>query len=397
MPFGLCNAPATFMRLMNNILRPHIDDFVIVYLDDILIYSHTEEEHLEHLKKKNLVYLGFMVGGGNLQVDPEKIKAIKDWSILSCVTEVRSFMGACQYLRNYSITVTCSKLNAKFEWTSKHEDTFLLLKRKISEAPVLALPNLQRPFELETDVSAYAMGVVLLQEGKPVAYHSEMFQGAQRNYRTYDKELFALHQAVKHWRCYLLGNETIVHTDHQPLQYLQSQAKLQQARHMKWMTYLQQFNIVIKYKKGVHNRLADMLSRPPISSLCLSVFMQVQPICHDEYVEEYENDSNFQRVVSDIKSRRPSEFTWKGSLTLHSEKWRSSSMDARSPYFQSSRAFRVTKTLQNLQRYVFWPQMHQDIVRFVKGCMLCSTSKPTNRKVGLYTLLSVPTRPWESI
>ncbi|GJZ16401.1 putative reverse transcriptase domain-containing protein [Tanacetum coccineum] len=191
-----------------------------------------------------------------LVVDPEKVKAIKDWPRPSSVTEICSFMGACQYLRKFiryfSVIAVplhaLTKINSKFEWTKKHEDTFLFLKRNISEALVLALPNLQRPFELETDASSYAMGAVLLQEGKPVAYHSEMFQGAQKNYPSYDKELLALHQAVKHWRCYLLGKETVVHTDHQPLQYLQSQDKLQQARHMKWMTYLQQFNIVIKYK-----------------------------------------------------------------------------------------------------------------------------------------------------
>ncbi|KAJ9536800.1 hypothetical protein OSB04_un000024 [Centaurea solstitialis] len=229
MPFGLCNAPATFMRLMNDILRPHIDDFVVVYLEDILIYSRSEEEHLEHLRKvfdllqhqqlklnqkkcefgkAKLVYLGFVVGGGSLHVDPEKVKAITEWPRPKSVTEVRSFMGACQYLRkfirHFSVIASplhaLTKMNAKFEWTNKHEDTFLLLKRKISEAPVLALPNLHRPFELETDASGYAMGAVLLQEGRSVAYHSEMFQGAQKNYPTYDKELLALHQAVKHWR-----------------------------------------------------------------------------------------------------------------------------------------------------------------------------------------------------
>nr|CAD1834935.1 unnamed protein product [Ananas comosus var. bracteatus] len=98
-----------------------------------------------------------------------------------------------------------------------------------------------------------------------------MFQGAQKNYPTYDKELLALHQAVKYWRVYLLGKETVVHTDHRPLQYLQTQSKLQQVRRMKWMTYLQQFNLVIKYKKGAHNKLVDMLSRPSGSTLLVDI------------------------------------------------------------------------------------------------------------------------------
>nr|GEU90950.1 hypothetical protein [Tanacetum cinerariifolium] len=210
--------------------------------------------------KKQLTYLGFVVGNGELQVDPDKVK------------------------------------------------------RKISEAPVLALPNLQRPSEFETDASGYAMGAVLYQEGSPIAYHSEMFQGAQKNYPTYDKELFALHQVMKHWRCYLLGKETVIHTDHQPLQYLQSQAKLQQGCHMKWITYLQQFNLVIKYKKGSQNKLADMLSRPPVIMLCLSVFMQAHPSSYDEYASEYPSGLDFMNVIKEMECHKPTEFNWKGKL-----------------------------------------------------------------------------------
>ncbi|GJT73573.1 transposon ty3-I gag-pol polyprotein [Tanacetum coccineum] len=345
------------------------------------------------------------------QVDPEKVKAIKDWPRPSSVTEIHSFMGACQYLRkfirHFSVIAAplhaLTKMNSKFEWTKKHDDTFLLLKRKISEAPVLALPNLQQPFELETDASSYAMGAVLFQEGKPMAYHSEMFQGSQRNYPTYDNELLTLHQAVKHWRCYLLGKETVVHTDHQPLQYLPSQAKLQQARHMKWITYLQQFNIVIKYKKGVHNKLADMLSRPPLPTLSLTVFMQVQPSCHDEYASEYKNDPDFHRAIEDIEGSNSTEFTWQGNLLYKGVLLCIPKTGDRVRWLRAAHKskvaghFGVTKTLQNLQRYVFRPRMHQDVAQFVKGCVLCSTSKPTNKKVRLYTLLLVPNRPWESI
>lgn len=251
MPFDLCNAPVTFMRLMNDVLRPFIDNFVIVYLDDILIYSCSWEELLVHVQqvfgtleehqlrlnckkcefgKQTLIYLGFIVGGGELRVDPAKVKVITEWPRPRSVTEIRSFMGACQYLRKFiqnsslvaSPLHSLTKANQAFVWTNEHEDTFLLLKRKISEAPVLALPDLQKPFEIEADASGYAMGVVLMQEGRPVAYHSEMFQGATKNYPIYDK--LALHQAVKHWRVYLLGKETVVHTDHRPLQYLQTLA-----------------------------------------------------------------------------------------------------------------------------------------------------------------------------
>jgi hypothetical protein len=110
-----------------------------------------------------------------------------------------------------------------------------MLKKKISQAPFFALPNLQKPFKVETDASEYAMGVVLMQEGKPICYHFEMFHGKVLNYPTYDKELYALVQALKKWKHYLMGKETIIHIDHQPLQYLQAQSKLQQTKDYKWM------------------------------------------------------------------------------------------------------------------------------------------------------------------
>jgi len=124
------------------------------------------------------------------------------------------------------------------------------LKEKISKTPLLALPNLQKPFEIETDTSDYAMGIVLMQHDKPICYHSETFISVVVNYPTYDKELYALVRSMKKWKHDLMGKETVIHTDHQPLQYLHSQTKLQQSRHYSWMGFLQQFHLFIRYKKG---------------------------------------------------------------------------------------------------------------------------------------------------
>jgi hypothetical protein len=272
MPFGLTNAPATFMRVMNDVLRPFIDDFVIVYLDDILIFSKTWEEHLKHVKqtldvlkrenlyvklskcefgKTSLNYLGHIVGGGELKIDPSKVAVIVNWPKPKSATEVRSFLGAAQYWRkfiaNFSLIAAplhaLTGLNKVFQWGGKQQKAFDTLKEKISTTPVLALPDLQRPFEIETDASDYAMGAVLMQHGKPICYHSETFNSAVVNYPTYDKELYALVQSVKKWKHYLMGKETVIHTDHQPLQYLHSQTKLQQSRHYRWMGFLQQFHL----------------------------------------------------------------------------------------------------------------------------------------------------------
>ena len=216
MPFGLTNAPATFIRVMNDVLKPFIDDFVIVYFDDVLVFSKTWEEHLKHvkqtldvLKKENLYVklpkcefgktylnqLGHIVGGGELKIDPSKVEVIVSQPKPKSTIEVRSFLGATQYWRkfiaNFSLIATplhaLTGLNKVFQWEGKQQKAFDTLKEKISKMPVLALPDLQRPFEIETDASDYAMGAVLMQHGKPICYHSETFNSEVVNYPTYDK------------------------------------------------------------------------------------------------------------------------------------------------------------------------------------------------------------------
>jgi hypothetical protein len=226
MPFGLCKAPATFMRVMNDVLRPFLDDCVIVYLDDILIFSKSREEHVKHVKqvldvlrkeklflkmskcefgKTSLIYLGHIVGGGELKIDPSKVKVILEWPKPNNVTEVRSFLGAAQYWRKFiaNFSSIAAPLHAMtsvkqvFQWGGKQQKDFDTLKDKISSTPVLALLNLRQPFEIQTDASNYAMGEVLLQHGKPICFHSKTFNGVVIKYPTYDKELYALVQSVK--------------------------------------------------------------------------------------------------------------------------------------------------------------------------------------------------------
>jgi hypothetical protein len=192
MPFGLCNAPATFMWVMNDVFRPFIDDFFIVYLDDILIFSKTWDDHVKHVKqvldvlkkeklylkmskcefgKTSLVYLGYIVGGGKLKIDPSKVEVIVNWPKPNSATEVRSFLGVVQYWRKFiaNFSFIASPLHALtsvkqvFQWGGKQQKSFDTLKEKINTAPVLALPYLQQPFEIETDASGYAMGAVLMQ------------------------------------------------------------------------------------------------------------------------------------------------------------------------------------------------------------------------------------------
>ena len=225
MPFRLTNAPSTFMRLMNHVLRAFIGRFVVVYFDDILVYSKSLEEHVEHLKmvlevlrkeklyanlKKctfgtdNLVFLGFVVSTDGVKVDEEKVKAIREWPSPKSVGEVRSFHGLAGFYRRFvkdfstlaAPLTEVIKKNVGFKWEQAQEDAFQALKEKLTHAPVLSLPDFLKTFEIECDASGVGIGVVLMQDKKPIAYFSEKLGGATLNYPTYDKELYALVRAL---------------------------------------------------------------------------------------------------------------------------------------------------------------------------------------------------------
>jgi hypothetical protein len=234
MPFGLTNASSTFMRLMNEVLREFIGKFVVVYLDDILIFSKTKAEHLKHLTivmkklqqekllinmkkssfmKTELIYLGFVISANELRMDPDKVEVIKNWPSPRNVFEVRSFHGLAsfyqKFIRNFSgisatMMDTVKKRHKSFHWTTEAEKSFNLLNRKITEQPVLVLPDFQKTFQVKCDASGFSIGAVLSQEDRPVAYFSEKLDEVKLKYSTYDKEFYAIIQALKKWRHYLI-------------------------------------------------------------------------------------------------------------------------------------------------------------------------------------------------
>jgi hypothetical protein len=247
MPFGLTNAPSTFMRLMNEVLREFIGKFVIIYLDDILIFSKTKAEHLKHLAavmkklqqekllinmrkssfmKIELIYLGFVISVNELKMDPSKVEVIKNWPSLRNIFEVRSFHGLAsfyrKFIRNFSgisaaMMDTIKKRHKYFHWTEEAEKSFNLLKQKITEQPVLVLPDFTKVFQVKCDASGFAIGVVLSQEDRPISYFSEKLDEAKVKYSTYDKEFYAIIQALKKWRHYLIPKEFVLYSDNHAL------------------------------------------------------------------------------------------------------------------------------------------------------------------------------------
>ncbi|GJW18691.1 putative reverse transcriptase domain-containing protein [Tanacetum coccineum] len=296
MPFGLTNAPAVFMDLMNRVCKPYLDKFVIVFIDDILIYSKSKQEHEEHLKiilellKKEELYakfskcefwipkvqfLGHVIDNKGIHVDPAKIESVKDWASPKTPTEIRQFLGLAGYYRRFiegfsKIAKPMTKLTqkkVKFEWGDKQEAAFQLLKQKLCSAPILALPEGSEDFIVYCDASIKGLGAVLMQREKVISYASRQLKIHEKNYTTHDLELGAVVFALKIWRHYLYGTKCTVFTDHKSLQHILNQKELNM-RQRRWLELLSDYDCDIRYHPGKANVVADALSRkerePPL-------------------------------------------------------------------------------------------------------------------------------------
>ena len=303
MPFGLCNAPTTFQNATNNLFGQRIGKFILVYMDDILIYSKSKTEHLQHIEevlsllasqkyyvklskcefmKTELKFLGHTISANGLKVDPDKIEVIKNWTPPTDKTGVRSLLGFGNYFRRfiyrYSDIVlpllNLTKSNTPTIWTSECQQAFEQLKHAIVNAPVLCHPDLSQPFEVICDASNYATGAILLQHGHPCAFASKKLLPAECNYTTEEKELLAVIHALKLFRCYLEGNTFTILTDHNPLKYFETKQDMS-PRQARWAHYLSRFDYKWEWIKGKHNP-ADLLSRNPIFAPLLCVTTRSQ-------------------------------------------------------------------------------------------------------------------------
>ncbi|XP_068483219.1 uncharacterized protein [Phaseolus vulgaris] len=288
MPFGVTNAPALFMDYMNRIFRPFLDKFVIVFIDDILIYSRTKGEHEEHLKTvleilrekqlyakfskcefwlKEVNFLGHVISIQGISVDPAKVEAVLQWERPKTVTEIRSFVGLAGYYRRFiedfsRVVAPLTQLTRKdqpFAWTDRCEQSFIELRKRLTSAPVLVIPDTGKPFEVYCDASHQGLGCVLMQEKRPVAYASRQLKVHERNYPTHDLELAALVFALKIWRHYLYGAQFQVFSDHKSLKYLFDQKELNM-RQRRWMEFLKDYDFQLMYHPGKANVVADALN-----------------------------------------------------------------------------------------------------------------------------------------
>jgi hypothetical protein len=434
MPFGLTNAPSTFMRLMNEVLREFIEKFVVVYLDDILIFSKTKAEHLKHLAivmrklqqekllvnmkkssfmKTELIYLGFFISANELKMDPSKVEVIKNWPSPRNVFEVRSFHGLAsfyrKFIRNFSgistaMMDTVKKRHKSFHWIAEAEKSFNLLKRKITERPVLVLSDFKKTFQVKCDASGYAIGAVLSQEDRPVAYFSEKLDEAKLKYSTYDKEFYAIIQALKKWRHYLIPKEFLLYIDNHTLQFVSQQEKLNQ-KHAKWVEYMQNFTFVIKHISGTANKVADALSR---KCLLLQEF-RVKTLGFENMKDMYARYVDFGEAYEAtenpvLRDRSPwIDYMIQEGLLFRSNQLCIPKCSMRENLLKEKHSgglvghFGHEKTFAKLRESYFFPGMRADVKRFIERCRICQHSKGRKQNVGLYQPLPIPEIPWEAI
>ncbi|XP_010527366.1 PREDICTED: uncharacterized protein LOC104804721 [Tarenaya hassleriana] len=427
MPFGLTNAPSTFMRLMNHILRAFIGKFVVVYFDDILVYSRTAVDHVTHLEQvlttlrreslyanlkkcsfctNEIVFLGFVVSSSGLRVDEEKIKAITEWPTPTTVGHVRSFHGLASFYRRFvrdfsSIAAPLTaviKKDVPLEWGDTQERAFAALKDSLTHAPVLVLPNFDKIFEVECDASGIGIGAVLMQEKKPVAFFSEKLSGAALNYPTYDKELYALVRALETWQHYLLAKEFVVHSDHETLKHLKGQTTLKR-RHAKWLEFIETFPYIIKYKKGKENVVADALSR---RHTLISV-METRLFGFEHVKARYEDDRDFGTLVEECKKGGFGPYYLHDGYLFRDRRLCIPQGSLRDVILREAHGgalaghFGVDKTLAAVQEHFFWPHLKRDVRRFCAKCVECHRAKSKVQPHGLYMPLPIPTQPWVDI
>ncbi|XP_031479936.1 uncharacterized protein LOC116250453 [Nymphaea colorata] len=371
MPFGLTNAPATFQRCMNDVFRQFLRDFVLVFFDDILVYSQSIEQHVEHLRtvlrilrdntlfakmskcsfgQTSIGYLGHIVSHEGVRADPEKLQAMEHWPLPKDPRGMRGFLGLTGYYRRFikgygliASPLTHMLKKGEFTWTEKAREAFVKLKAAMMSAPVLALPDFSKDFVIETDASDVGVGAVLSQEGHPIAFMSKALTVRAKPFSTYEKELLAIVLAVDKWRPYLIGRRFVVRTDHSSLRLTQEQDQELTLRLLKQSIRQNPESIPHYSLRGeilCKKRRALVPKNSPLKVELLKHF-------HDSSIAGHEG---------------------------------------------------VAKTMGRIKAQFWWEGMKADVRDYVKACPTCQREKyEAIKPPGHLNPLPIPDKPWEDV
>ncbi|KAA0042391.1 ty3-gypsy retrotransposon protein [Cucumis melo var. makuwa] len=415
--------------LMNRVFKDFLDSFVIVFIDDILIYSKTEAEHEEHLHQvletlranrlyakfskcefwlKKVSFLGHVVSSEGVSVDPAKIETVTNWPRPSTVDKIRSFLVLVGYYRRFvedfsRIASPLTQLTRKgtpFVWSPACEGSFQELKQKLVAAPVLTVSDGSGSFVIYSDASKKGLGCVLMQQGKVVAYASRQLKSHEQNYPTHDLELAAVVFALKIWRHYLYGEKIQIFTDRKSLKYFFTQKELNM-KQRRWLELVKDYNCEILYHPGKANVVADALSRKVAHSTAL--ITKQAPLLRDFERAEIAVSVGERRLVETGQGEDFSIFsddglTFEGHLCVSEDSAVKTELltEAHSSPFTMHPG--STKMYQNLRSVYWWRNMKREVADFVSRCLVCQQVKaPRQRPTGLLQPLIVPGWKWESV
>ncbi|WVZ51710.1 hypothetical protein U9M48_002825 [Paspalum notatum var. saurae] len=434
MSFGLTNAPAFFMYMMNSVFMNELDKFVVVFIDDILIYSKSEKDHEEHLRivltqlrehklyakfskcafwLKEVGFLGHILSEKGVAVDPSKVADVLNWKQPKTVTEIQSFLGLAGYYRRFikdfskiaKPMTSLTKKNARFTWGSNCEEGFQTLKKLLTSAPVLAQPDIIKPFDVYCDASGHGLGCVLMQEGRVIAYASRQLRKHEENYPTHDLELTTVVHALKIWRHFLLGNTCHIYTDHKSLKYILTQPELNM-RQRRWLELIKDYDLEIHYHPGKANVVADALSRrahcnviearPTARVICCEIDEIEVPT--EQLMELYSliiEPTIKDQIIAAQKQDKGSGILWfKNRLVVPKD------VGLRKKILDEAHTSMLTmhpgsnKMYQDLKQKFWWTQ----IAKYVSECDVCQRVKADHLKpAGMLQPLAVPTWKWEDV
>lgn len=425
MPFGLCNAAQTMCRLMDIVVGQDLRESVFVYIDDLLIVSSDFPSHIrtleivaKRLQEANLTinvskskfvmreikYLGFIVGNGELKTDPEKVRAIADFPVPRTIRQLRRFLGMTgwyqRFIANYSgisAPLTDLKGTAKsFVWNERAQLAFESLKSKLTSAPVLTHPDFSLPFIIQCDASSTGVGSVLCQidsngEEHPIAFMSKKLNSAQRNYSVTELECYAAVLSVKKFRPYVEGMEFKIITDHASLKWLMGQKDLS-GRLARWSLKLQCFNFSIEHRKGSANVVPDALSRvhmEELSSHALAVELDSPEFSSADYLDLLHKVETNEERLPDLfvrdkkvyireKSNRENAINDRAHWKLWVPAALTTDLITRAHNPPLAAHGGITKTLDRLRQNFYWPKMASDVHSFVTKCDICKETKAPN-------------------